>query len=84
MGELTLKKKKKSLNKSNVWGQLGLYTAHEPQPPNLAPIIPCGGWEEGGYGKVQMIPPVWISLPSTVSHYVFAESGPGCLVGGKW
>lgn len=31
-----------------------------------------------------MTPPVWISLTSTVSHCVSAESGPGCLVGGKW
>lgn len=59
-------------------------TAQEPQPPNPLPIIPCGGWEEGDYSKVQMIPPVCTSLTSTVSHSVFAESGPGCLVGGKW
>lgn len=59
-------------------------TAYGPETPSPVPIIPCGGWEEGGCSEVQMIPPVGISLTSTVFHYVFAESGLGCLVGGKW
>lgn len=56
--------------------------SHRPQIP--VPIIPCGGGKRMAVNEVQMIPPVCIPLTLSVSHYIFAESGPGCLVGGKW
>ena len=73
LGELTFFKKR-SLNKSSVWCQLGLPTVPKFQCSLFLVVV----------GKGVAADEVCIPLMSAVSHYLFAESGQGCLVDGKW